>query len=324
LPLRTSRLVQNLAVILLGILFTITLFYLTLELSNILHELLKPIFSGFPSLPVPIPYLQVIGLICFCIILIVIILGFIIKKVTISSVGSFILFMPTFAHFLTAMFLLLGIQVLQIILLPLGISEYNILSFGTIIKLPYIIIEYFASFSLDKYLFVSYFCYGIILIGLMTFSYGLITWFQGVLKKKEINDFSIYKYSRHPQYLGYLIWSYGIYLLTLIPKGWPYGSIQFEYTFIWFLSALIIIGVALYEEILMIEKFPEKFVEYRKKASFLIPMPKKLKSLFTMPIRIVFKKELPENRREILFLLAYYGLLIISISILLNPLLAVH
>ena len=78
-------------------------------------------------------------------------------------------------------------------------------------------------------------CYGIILIGLVIFSYGLITWFQGVLEKKEINDFSIYRYSRHPQYLGYLLWSYGIYLLTLIPKGWPYGSIHFDYTFIWFL-----------------------------------------------------------------------------------------
>ena len=74
----------------------------------------------------------------------------------------------------------------------------------------------------------------------------------------------------------------------------------------------------------MNDKFPEKFAEYRKKVSFLIPMPKKFKSLFTMPMRVVFNKDLPENRKEILFLLIYYGLLISFISILLNPFLIIN
>jgi len=328
-----SNILQNLIVISLGILFTISLYYLTIEFIILLrlHEFLKPIFPGFPSLGAPISYLQDIGLICLCIILIIIILGFIIKKLTISSIGSFILFIPTFAHFFIGMFWLLGIQAFQVLLLPLDSCEFNLLSFGSIIKLPYIIIEYFyndniklTSFSMNKELFITYFSYGIILIGLVIFSYGVIAWLQGVLKKKDIFDFSIYKYSRHPQYLGYLLWSYGIYLLTLIPKGVARGGIIFEYTFTWFLSALIITGVALYEEILMNDKFPEKYTEYRKKVSFLIPMPKIFKSIFTMPMRVVFKKDLPENRKEILFLLIYYGLLIISISILLNPFLIIN
>ncbi|TKJ23977.1 MAG: hypothetical protein CEE43_02095 [Promethearchaeota archaeon Loki_b32] len=303
---------------------------MTLEFGNILHLLLKPLTPTPYYLTLP-PNIQEIGLICLCIIIIIIILGFIIKNVTISSIGSFILFLPTFAHFLGGMFLLVGIQVLQVILFPLNSSEYDLLSFGSIIKLPYIIIEYFyndniklTSFSMNKELFITYFSYGIILIGLVIFSYGVIAWLQGVLKKKDIFDFSIYKYSRHPQYLGYLLWSYGIYLLTLIPKSLPRGGILFEYTFVWYLSALIIISVALYEEVLMNDKFPEKYAEYRKKVSFLIPMPKIFKSIFTMPMRLVFKKDLPENRKEILFLLVFYGLLIIFISFLLNPFLIIN
>jgi hypothetical protein len=149
----------------------------------------------------------------------------------------------------------------------------------------------------------------------MIFSYGVIAWLQGTLKRKKIFDFSIYKYSRHPQYLGYLIWSYGIYLLTLRPLGGlVHGARIFEYTFIWFLSALIIIGVALYEEVLMNNKHQEFYTEYQKKVSFLIPLPKKVRSAFTFPMRIVFKKDLPQNLLEILFLLCSYGTLIILIS----------
>ncbi len=323
--MQTSKVLQNIIIISLGILFTIILFYLTLELSNILHELLKAIFPGYPSFSAPISYLQVVGLICLCIILIVIILGFIIKKLAISSIGSFILFLPTFAHFFGGMFWVLGIQALQVIVLPLDACEYNILSWGSIIKLPYMIIDYLASFSLDAEAFITYSCYVIIFIGLMIFCFGVITWIQGFLKEKEIFDFSIYKCSRHPQYLGYLIWSYGIYLLTLIPlRATIHGAKIFEYTYIWFLSALIIIGVALYEETLMSKKFPEKYAEYQKKVSFLFPLPKTVKTVFTMPMRLVFKKDLPENRKEILFLLVFYGLLLIVISILLNPFLIIN
>jgi len=260
-----------------------------------------------------------IGSICLYIIMIIIILGFIVKKLILSKVGSFILFLPTFAHFIMGMFLLVGLQALQIILLPLDPSEF-ILTLGSIIKLPYIIIDYFASFSSNGDLMISYFSYGIIIIGLNILTFGVIAWLQGVIRRKEIVDFSIYKYSRHPQLLGYLLWSYGIYLLTLIPPSGLIvrGARFFEYTFMWFLSALIIIGIALYEEIIMNHKFPEVYAEYRKKSSFLFPLPKFIKSIFTFPMRFLFKKDLPETRKEILTILSYYGILIILISLLLD------
>lgn len=318
--MKLSKLLHNVIVVLLAALFTISLFYLTLEFDNLLNKILLPVFPG-TSFPIrESPLIRLIGLICLCFIIIVIILGFIVKRLVISKVGSFILFLPTFAHFFMAMFLLVGLQAFQIILLPLDSSEFNILTLGSIIKLPYMIIDYLASFSSNADLVVRYFCYGIILIGLIIFAFGVIAWLQRVIYRKEIVDFSIYKYSRHPQFLGYLIWSYGIYLLTLIPVTvYVKGARFFEYTFVWFLSALIIIGIALYEEIIMYNKFPEKYDEYRKKTPFLIPLPNFIKIIVTAPLRLVFKKDLPKNRKEIIFLLGFYGSIIIIISLLLNP-----
>ncbi|MFX1588542.1 MAG: methyltransferase family protein [Promethearchaeota archaeon] len=317
--MKISKLLHNVIVVLLAALFTISLFYLTLEFHNLLNKILFPVFPGTSTYIVGSPLIRLIGLICLCFIITVIILGFIVKRLVISKVGSFVLFLPTFAHFFMAMFLLIGLQAFQIILLPLDSSEFNILTLGSIIKLPYMIIDYLASFSSNADLVVRYFCYGIILIGLIIFAFGVIAWLQRVIYRKEIVDFSIYKYSRHPQFLGYLIWSYGIYLLTLIPiTSYAKGAKFFEYTFVWFLSALIIIGIALYEEIMMDNRFPEKYDEYRKKTPFLIPLPNFIKTIITAPLRLVFKRDLPKNRKEIIFLLAFYGSVIIIFSLLLN------
>ena len=39
-------------------------------------------------------------------------------------------------------------------------------------------------------------------LGLLVFSLGVTTWLYGGFKGYKIIDFWIYKYSRHPQYLG--------------------------------------------------------------------------------------------------------------------------
>lgn len=318
--MKKSKLIYHFTVIVLAVLFTISLFYITLELHNLLNKILKPVFPGTSIGITYSPVFNIIGSICLYIIIMIIILGFIVKRLILSKIGSFFLFLPTFAHFFMGMFLLMGLQVLQIILLPLDSSEFNILTLGSIIKLPYIIMDYLASFSSYGELVITYFCYGIIISGLIVFTFGVLAWLQGVITRNEIVNFSIYKYSRHPQFLGYLLWSYGIYLLTLIPPRGPIvrGARFFEYTFIWFLSALIIIGIALFEEIMMSNKFPEEYAEYRKRTSFLIPLPKFIKTLFTYPMRLLFKKDLPENRREIITLLIYYGIIIIVISLFLD------
>ncbi len=155
------------------------------------------------------------------------------------------------------MFLLLGIQILQLINLPFIYLEFDILSLGSIFKLPSIIVQSFTN-SWDNYEFIMISIgYIFIIIGLFIFSIGVINWLQGIIEKKDIFDDIIYKYSRHPQYLGYLFWRYGVYLLSFTLNDLIRGGIIFEYTFIWFISSMIIIGICLYEEVLMNEKYPK-------------------------------------------------------------------
>ncbi|MFX1457235.1 MAG: methyltransferase family protein [Promethearchaeota archaeon] len=299
----------NLLIVGLAVIFTISLLYLTLELHKILDYLLRPVFQPIWHTK----FFEILGLICFSVIILIVILGFVIRKLVISKIGSLFLILPVFAHFLVAMFLLAGIQIFQIILLPF--DEF-ILELGSIIKLPYFIISIVSE---NPDLSIWYVSFAIILIGLFIFTMGVIAWFQGVIKRRKIVDFSIYKFSRHPQLLGYLLWSYGIYLLTLIkPSGFPKGAAIFDYTLMWLITALIIIGIALYEEILMSHKFPEQYAEYQEKASFLIPFPKIFKSALRFPIRYFFKKETPESAKEELVLLLFYGVIIILISLPFN------
>lgn len=53
--------------------------------------------------------------------------------------------------------------------------------------------------------------------GLLIFLLGTIAWFYGKSERREIIDFWTYKYWRHPQYMGFLIWSYGVMLLAALP-----------------------------------------------------------------------------------------------------------
>ncbi len=352
--LRKSNILIQLFIILIAISFTISFFYLTLEIHNILNDILMPLFPGghTPSLPGSESFesARIIGLICLIFIILIIILGFLIKKLSLSSIGNFILFLPIFGHFLFQMLLLVGIQAFQAILIPLDQINTNyqidILSLGSILKLPAVFVYNGTNIS-NPCTVMNNISYIFIIIGLFIFSIGVVNWFQGTIKKKRIFTYSIYKYSRHPQYLGYLIWSYGIYLLTLNATiNYFPGCYYFDYTFMWLIQALIIIGICLYEEVIMNEKyqkkneiyaedylkypekyekyteeyikspgkFPESYAAYRRKTSFLIPLPKYIKLLFLEPSRIFCKKEFPENRRKVFFIVLFWGMVIIVIS----------
>jgi len=58
-----------------------------------------------------------------------------------------------------------------------------------------------------------------IFLGLLIFSLGIVTWIYGKFNGFKVIDFWIYKYSKHPQYLGYLLWSCGLLLITSISEG---------------------------------------------------------------------------------------------------------
>ena len=151
-------------------------------------------------------------------------------------------------------------------------------------------------------------------IGLMVFSFGMVTWLYGKFQDAKIIDFWIYRYSRHPQYLGFLIWSYGLLLQATIvyPPGGRYIPPP---SLPWLLSTLIIIAVAMYEENIMIRKHDETYIQYRNNTSFLLPLPKQLSALIMVPMKILLKKSWPENGKEICYMIILYSIILILISI---------
>ncbi|MEM0468314.1 MAG: DUF1295 domain-containing protein [Pyrobaculum sp.] len=81
---------------------------------------------------------------------------------------------------------------------------------------------------------------------------------------KDIVDFWIYRYSRHPQYLGYIVWSYGV-LIYICYKPYIKGAFSTPPSLIWLATTLILISTALLEERQMVKKYGDRYVQYCKK-----------------------------------------------------------
>ena len=253
-----------------------------------------------------------IGYACLGIVLSLIVVGFIKGKKSLSSIGSIAFFIPTFGYFAASMFFLAGAGVLRALWMPFLDSSVNLLKLGDIVYLPYMVIAYpFTLIGVDIGASISTLAIG---LGIFVFILGTITWFYGKLERKKIFDFWIYKYSRHPQYLGFLIWSYGVMLLASFTPV-PFGGINPGASFPWLITALAVICVALGEEIKMVKLYGESYSKYRENSHFMLPLPKFISSAITVPIRILFKSNLPKNGKEIVSTFAVYITIFILLSL---------
>lgn len=254
-------------------------------------------------------HLRLIGYSCLALIIILIAVGFITNKSGLSSAGAIILFLPVFGQFALTMFFLGGLGFLRLIWMPFLDVSFNVLHLGEIINLPYKILSYFYSLiGLDHLINLSYV---ITSLGLLIFFLGTLTWFYARIQKKGVADFWIYRLSRHPQYLGWIVWSYGILYL---PQ--PRIKIMFDISnsLPWLLSTMVIIGVAMLEELKMRRIQGEAYQSYCRRTSFLLPLPRFVSKIFSAPLRLFFKKEYPERKREVFTMLAFYTVFTIAIS----------
>ena len=254
-------------------------------------------------------HLRLIGYSCLALIIILIVVGFITNRSSLSSAGAIILFLPVFGQFALTMFFLGGLGFLRLTWLPFLDVSFNLLHLGEIINLPYKILLYFYSLvGLDRLVNLSYVITG---LGLLFFFLGTLTWFYTRIQKKGVADFWIYRLSRHPQYLGWIVWSYGILYL---PQ--PRIKIMFDISnsLPWLLSTMVIIGVAMLEELKMRRTQGEVFQSYCRRTSFLLPLPRFVSKIFSAPLRLFFKKEYPERKREVFTMIAFYTVLTIAIS----------
>jgi protein-S-isoprenylcysteine O-methyltransferase Ste14 len=309
----------------LAVVFAIGLTFASVELPGLLHGALAgtvPSLEGDShsdeaallrtELFMRHYHLRAVGYVCFGLMVLLIVLGFAIGKRGPVIAGALLLFLPVFAQFAAVMFFLAGLGVLNLVWLPVLDISLDAGRLGEIVYLPYRLFRLpFSHWGVDIHEPVVFLFLG---TGLLVFTFGTIAWFFARFREMDVADFWVYRLSRHPQYLGWIIWSYGM-LLMLMRVSYPKRSWGIGASFPWLLSALIIIGVALMEEQSMRRFAGERYERFRRKTPFLLPLPKFLSEPLTWPSRLFFKKRYPERAAEIGVVLAFYTLVLVGFSV---------
>jgi HEAT repeat protein/protein-S-isoprenylcysteine O-methyltransferase Ste14 len=254
-------------------------------------------------------HIRAIGYACLGLIVLLIVAGFVLGKRGLSSAGAILLFLPVFGHFAATMFFLGGLGFLRFLWLPFLDISFDIMRLGDIILLPYEwILDGARLLGINLYRQLPFIITG---IGIFVFLMGVLAWMAGRLRKKEVTDFWIYRISRHPQYLGWIIWSYGVLFLPG-PNLRQYVGVA--NTLPWLLAAMIIIGVAMLEERRMNQEHGDAYASYRERTPFLFPLPRIIRKIFSLPQRLLFRKPYPDRKREIAVVITLYTGLLIGLS----------
>jgi len=158
--------------------------------------------------------------------------------------------------------------------------------------------------------------------GILIFIFGTQAWMFARFNKKGVATFWIYRFSRHPQYLGWIIWSYGLLIYLIRNSSLIHFKLTYEMpsSLPWLLTSLVIICVALLEEIKMKQKFPEEYENYRQQAPFLFPIPRFILKAITAPAKLLLKKEQPESGKGVAIVFFVYLGILILLSLLFNVL----
>jgi HEAT repeat protein/protein-S-isoprenylcysteine O-methyltransferase Ste14 len=307
---------------LLAIVFAIGLTFVSVELPRLLDSFIAKnintpdVATGLDSLSdyktdlyLRFFRLRLIGYACLAVIVLMIVIGFVTEKSGWTSAGALLLFLPVFGHFAATMFFLGGLGFLRLLWLPLTDVSFRLFRLGDIVNWPYkVLLDLYSLTGLGRKASFPIIITG---LGLLILFLGTLTWFYARTQKKGLADFWIYRLSRHPQYLGWIVWSYGVMFL---PGGKTKICYDLSNSLPWLLSTMIIIGVAMLEEIRMTRIHGETYESYRRRAPFLFPMPRLILNFFNIPLRLMFKKPYPERKREIVAVLAVYTALCLGVS----------
>jgi len=301
----------------LAVIFTIALTFATLQLPVILGNWLSHYFPDIHPVIEPervaefMLVARPIGYACLAVIAILIVVGFVTGKKRLAIFGSLAFFLPTFGYFFASMFFLAGLGILRVPFIAFWDPNVNLMNFGDISYLPYMALVYpFWLARVDIREALAWIAIG---VGLFIFVLGTITWFYGKAQKTKTIDFWIYRYSRHPQYLGFIIWSYGV-MLFAAQQPVPMGGSNPGASLPWLLTSLVIIWIALTEENRMRKEDSERYSQYAAGAPFMVPVPKFVSTAITFPMRLALNKERPETGKELVATFAVYATLLILLS----------
>jgi protein-S-isoprenylcysteine O-methyltransferase Ste14 len=321
-----SKKLTDTLLLVLAIIFSVSLMFAFVELPRLVDNFLQE-DVGFPGfdhgtsdinayktdLFIDSLYLRWIGYGSLLLIVFFIVLGFITRKSVFAWAGALTLFLPVFGQFALSMFFLAGLGILRVSWLPFMDISIKVLELGEVIYIPYWMLMWIArQFDWYAHYFISYL---FMITGSLIFVWAVLLWLRARSGKNPVAQSWLYRYSRHPQYLGWIIWSYGLLLFSALEnqmkKTWSVPA-----SLPWLLATMVIIGICLLEELKMKQVFGKSYNEYREKTPFLFPLPKWLKAGILFPIRLISKKNWPETRGQVAGTVLIYTLCLILISLI--------
>jgi hypothetical protein len=127
----------------------------------------------------------------------------------------------------------------------------------------------------------------------------------------------LYRISRHPQYLGWIIWSYGLLLYVLRHSELYQFKIRWGMpsSLPWLISTLVIIGVAMIEEVRMAKDHGEAYTSFCDRTPFLMPLPSWLAQVISAPMRLTLRRPWPETGGQVAAVIGVYAAILIAASI---------
>ena len=317
---------KDLLLLFLALVFSIALMFAFIELPRLIDSFLQEDI-GFPGfdhgssdlnayktdLFINSLYLRWIGYGSLILVVILIVLSYITRKTVFAWAGVFALFLPVFGQFALSMFFLAGLGILRVGWFPFMDISFKVLELGNVIYIPYWILMWIArQFDWYAHYFISY---TFMILGSLLFVWSVLLWFRARSSENPVAQNWIYRYSRHPQYLGWIIWSYGLLLFSALEnqmkKTWSIPA-----SLPWLLATMVIIGICLLEEIKMKKLYGDSYENYRRKTPFLFPVPNWIKSFFLFPFRILFRSEWPQTRSQVAGFISIGIVLLMLISLI--------
>jgi protein-S-isoprenylcysteine O-methyltransferase Ste14 len=315
---------QTVILTLLAVVFAIALTYATIALPRAINKSLQ----GSIEFPGYDPghqteqaeawyeayHVRSIGYTALAVVFVFIVVGFVAERGGLASAGAIVLFLPVFGHFAMSMFFLASLGLLRVVWMPFLDISPDILKLGDIAYVPYMAMVWPpAAAGIDVRGWISWLIMG---IGMLVFTLGVVAWSQTKLAKGGTTDFWVYRFSRHPQYLGWIVWSYGlfIYMTDHIEANFKL-TWHITHSLPWLLSTLVIIGVALVEELRMKRTYGSEYESYMRRAPFLLPLPRWLSNVLAAPARLVLRHSWPRSGREVLLVIAAYAVLLVLLSL---------
>jgi hypothetical protein len=227
-------------------------------------------------------HLRLIGYASLALVVALIVVGFATRRTGLASLGAADLFLPVFAQFALEMFFLAGLGMLRLLWLPALDVSYGILGLADVVRWPYdLALSAGALLGLRPGGWLPQALMG---LGLLLFTLGTLAWFRTRLGGRGTAELWVYRLSRHPQYLGWIVWSYGlIFYVERLPQ--PKVTWGLASSLPWLISTLVIVGVALAGELRMARERGEEYRAYARRTPFLLRLPRWLSRAVSAPMR---------------------------------------